>query len=288
MPKIRLDRDDMINRFLHIRGLEEEESGIRSPDSMRAIFMDFFDFLADHEQVSDQSGGVLPTKLKSMVERRSLMPLPIETVSALLTECRPIHRLVMDGQEILFERQTELKKMDDGTVLFGSWPQGEHGEREALRWIASVREDKRQLLISEKAVMSRSFDKKEECTWEESDIRRWLNDVFYQHAFSEDEKKRISFSSSGGVFLLSAREAGKFIFSEADRKAEPTALAMKNGAGVNEQGYAFWWLRSAGQFPGSIACVDPDGAVDEGGFHCSSRFVTVRPALWVILQDEEI
>jgi hypothetical protein len=99
-------------------------------------------------------------------------------------------------------------------------------------------------LLAEDAVTEMSFDTYSN-DWNDSDIKRWLNDDFYHAAFNKNERGAIvnSFYYYGGkykgsdreaafkVFLLSTDEAGnkKFFANDADRSTRD-----------------WWFLRSPG------------------------------------------
>ncbi len=72
-------------------------------------------------------------------------------------------------------------------------------------------------------------------TWEESEIRSWLNGEFYQNAFTSAEKKRIvtNFSANSvgndtwdNVFLLSVEEVNRYL-SPTQRKCYESDYAHK-------------------------------------------------------------
>ncbi len=98
----------------------------------------------------------------------------------------------------------------------------------------------------------------------ESDIRRWLNDTFYQTAFSRAQKVLIKkqtvqngLESTGYlenayvcentedyVYLLSYQEMLSF-FSESEKaKKKPTDYALSQGVYADASGMGYWWLRS--------------------------------------------
>ena len=63
-----------------------------------------------------------------------------------------------------------------------------------IEWIVLEidKENKKALLFSKYILDMHAFDKKSDnITWENSEIRRWLNEDFYNEAFDEKEKERI-------------------------------------------------------------------------------------------------
>src|SRR5574344_1889394 len=103
--------------------------------------------------------------------------------------------------------------------------------------------------------------------YQESHIRSWLNDNFYNTAFSTEEKARIqtttvdnSAASTGNssnkyacantsdkVFLLSYAEATSATYglsTKTSRLLGPSAYAKAQGVNTNTNGFNYWWMRS--------------------------------------------
>ncbi len=283
MSEIFLNREDTINQFLCSQERKEDKNG--NSIALKALLTNFMDFLVENEKDSNSSAAAVPIALTNVMERRSLMYFTMEDMVNLLSEDPSVDGLVMNGQEVIFRKKSQLGKGIDGTTFFGSWPQSESGESEEIEWIIPAVTEKKMLFLSKKAIACRAFDEQGNDTWEDSDICQWLNHDFYEYAFSDEEKEMICLSGSNNIFLLSAQEVKKFIPSEEDRKAEAAVSAVKNGAGVDQYGNSFWWLRSKGEVPGTIACVNPGGVINEDGFNCGSHFIAIRPAMWVMRQD---
>ena len=60
-----------------------------------------------------------------------------------------------------------------------------------IQWRVLNIKDDRVLIVSKAPVECMSFAKAGEFSWEESDVRKWLNADFYEGAFSDSERKRI-------------------------------------------------------------------------------------------------
>ena len=117
--------------------------------------------------------------------------------------------------------------------------------------------------------------------WKNSVIRKWLNDDFYNKAFTDQEKKFIISSNLSDVgttdnmFLLSKVEADKYF---ANNNARICCLDEK---GEQRKEGRTWWLRSPYVFYDDHAFfVDRDGQV-----RCNkvSDCFYVRPAMWIKL-----
>ena len=142
-------------------------------------------------------------------------------------------------------------------------------------------------------------------TWETCSLRSWLNNSFYNTAFSTAEKDKIltttvqnennpDYGTSGGnttydkVFLLSISEALSYFVSDAARISYPTQYALNNGCRTGlpssnpfentDNGACWWWLRSPGQTNSDAAFVHGNGVIRS--INIEYDFYAVRPALW--------
>jgi len=79
-------------------------------------------------------------------------------------------------------------------IIYGSY------QGETIEWRVLDKKGDEVLLISEYGLDAQPFDTsgKERVLWKDSTIRKWLNDNFYNSAFSEDEKENIVLSYSEG------------------------------------------------------------------------------------------
>lgn len=98
-------------------------------------------------------------------------------------------------------------KMD--TVKFGKYPQSDaSGEKvEEIEWLVLKKENEKVLLVSKNVLDCQKYDmdgyKK---SWTESSLRKWLNDNFYDIAFSDNEKKKIIESDNKNKIALGYEE----------------------------------------------------------------------------------
>ena len=126
-----------------------------------------------------------------------------------------------------------------------------------------------------------------------SSIRDWLNEDFYNTAFTAAQKakiqsKWISNGSDPGtkdpIFLLSKSEAeDAYYFSyDAHRKFCGTDYAECQGLSVNGNGYSNWMLRDCAHSSGQYANgVDYDGTVTSDAFSVYSTSNGVFPACYL-------
>ena len=161
------------------------------------------------------------------------------------------------------------------------------------------------LLISRYGLDCQPYNTREESTtWEQCTLRSWLNDEFYNRAFSSDEKKRIvksnvsadenpEYSTNPGrttkdnVFLLSVVEALEYFESDEARMCAATDYVIQCGAfrsdnyKVGSRWACWWWLRSPGDLSYFAAIVDTDGSIYNR--NVSDSLDAVRPCVRVRL-----
>lgn len=159
-------------------------------------------------------------------------------------------------------------------------------------WIVLDKQDGRTLVISKNVLESRAYHAEGGAvTWENSEIRSYLNGEFYEKKFSAEEKKKIidtelknSFNSQYGiaggndtidkVFLLSLHEAEKYMGS---------GVELLRGIDINTGEVTWWHLRSPGEAADVAASVNAIGLIDYHGVFDGVTDPTggVRPAMWV-------
>ena len=187
------------------------------------------------------------------------------------------------------------------TVLFGSYPQtAARNDKTPIEWQVLDKKGDKLLLISRKALDCLPYNKKEtKITWEDCTLRKWLNSVFFNKAFTSAERAVICqtvvkaeqhprFKTDPGadtedrVFLLSTLEAAHLFSSDAERKCRPTKAAKNKGI-ITIKEACTWWLRSPGADSESAEFVFFDGTYQgEGHFgFLVDADIGVRPALWV-------
>ena len=156
--------------------------------------------------------------------------------------------------------------------------------------------------------------------WEDCTLRQWLNEDFYESAFSSEEKEKILLSASAGfpkfnsrvvggeyqyleretedkVFLLSYTEVRRY-FPDPDgrgngsndyRRCYPTEYAKKSPALKTYQGTCGWWLCTG--FYGYADRCRTMAASELGSLNaeekCESMEYAVRPAIWITWQIQE-
>lgn len=199
-------------------------------------------------------------------------------------------------------RKAYEKRFED-TVVIGSWEQNNRAKStEDIEWIVLEREDGRALVISKYVLECLRFGSvsDEYVTWENSEVRTWLNEDFLENAFTEEEKERILVSEvtadenpqydvdagnavEDRIFLLSAAEAERYFADDEMRACMPTKYMNAKYELPDPNGYCSWWLRTPGCGGMSVCCVDQDGRVNCFGAIRSLTQTGVRPAMWIEL-----
>ncbi len=190
-------------------------------------------------------------------------------------------------------------------VTFGSYPQTASGiDNTPIEWLVLENDGQRALLISRYALACRPYStgtKWDGITWKRCTLRGWLNNEFYNRAFSKQEKRSIlksdvneslwystkpGKSTKDNVFLLSITEAEKYFESNKARKCIATDYAIRRGAHKNpsykedNRGACWWWLRSSGYNRYHPANIFADGSVDIYYIGITGN-AAVRPCIWV-------
>lgn len=155
-------------------------------------------------------------------------------------------------------------------------------------------------------------------TWEKSNIRQWLNNIFYTVAFSNSEQRAIvsqtvvnedhpKYGTEGGndtndnIYLLSVGEVTNPAYGFCYYGTESVSQSVKSsdyahamGAWINAddtepdiyQGNCRWWLRSPGRSADDAREVNYDGDIDSLGSNVNYELNAVVPALHINLSSE--
>ncbi|MCR4892930.1 MAG: DUF6273 domain-containing protein [Lachnospiraceae bacterium] len=195
-------------------------------------------------------------------------------------------------------------------VTLGSYEQDDDPQngKEAIEWIVLERIENDMLLLSLTCLDCGVYNDAafQPVTWEDSQIRHWLNKDFYSSAFSDREKGFVKLKSNqnlnqslvntkGGnstqdhVFLLSEKESSVYIGNEMDQeyvgKASATEYAVAKGIHTDEGGYAEWWLRSPGSYEYTAQFVEAGGSPYVAGAYVDVIY-GIRPAVWIDLKGD--
>ena len=224
-------------------------------------------------------------------------------------------------------RNPRVKMRIRDTITFGSyWQEDTNGDgvadqdddKQPIRWqVLSVDGDD-VFLLADKVLDCQPYNTEYgSVTWEACSLRTWLNEDFYNTAFSDTEKEAIKettvtnadnpvYDTEGGtdtkdkVYQLSLSEVsdpaygfhGEMRYGDEARIGKATSYVEAKGVWQNKEKGIKWWLRSPGEDDTYAACVDDDGYANphgEGGYFMNDVRCTsisgVRPALHLNLSS---
>lgn len=234
---------------------------------------------------------------------------------------------IVSGQKVLFEqegvqlaekqvifsgKEKNVKEAKVGDiVIFGAYEQDNISSNgmEPIEWFVLDQKDGKLLLLSKYALDCKGYNEGwEETNWENCTLRNWLNNEFYNTAFSEVERTNIAvtfvvnvdnlyYGTKGGnntydkIFLLSIEEMLTYFETDpceydSARQVQVTEYTKAKGGWTSEEEKYYnngrWWLRSSGATNFHAAEVRYNGYVDSWGY-CEgiSGFHVVRPVLWI-------
>lgn len=204
------------------------------------------------------------------------------------------------------------------SIFFGTYEQNNDytDGKEKIEWIVLEKNGGKALVISRYGLDSVAYNSSySSVTWDDSSLRGWLNDIFYNSAFTDSEKEKIivtnvinsdnrEYNTSGGnntddrIFALSISEADFYFNSDDERSCLPTEYALSNGASENTYeylieigdspsvaskyaGHCWWWLRSPGSSSDNAAYIFANGEIGDYGRNVNRNYVCVRPAMWI-------
>ncbi len=193
---------------------------------------------------------------------------------------------------------------------------------EPIEWLVISDEGNTLILLSKNILDCRPFGKDfKPVNWDESLVREWLNNDFYNAAFNESEKSIITDYATtpaepslekaavlDKVFLLSYDEAKTLLGGKDDNAAEErispvTEYAKSLGVWtIDAEGYELfgfkedeipdsmigcgnWWLRSNGKNEKFAMNVGASGNIRTVGHEVASRQEGIRPAIQISLSD---
>lgn len=195
------------------------------------------------------------------------------------------------------------------SVFFGAYEQDNNmsNGKEDIEWIVLAREDNRILVVSKYALDAQQYDNvlDRPVTWETCTLRKWLNNEFFNTAFTTEEQKQVlltavqphpnsKYSTDSGnvtqdkIFLLSTKEVEMYFPSEGTRMCVASKYAISKGVMQLEryctssgEPSCFWWLRTPGYRQSFAIYVVADSLTYNGNYG-SADGVGVRPALWLV------
>ena len=257
---------------------------------------------------------------KQLAQRQYDIEQNLSAVRAKLKGIQPDEESQCSDEVIMRKVKKQWEVTQTGKcIVFGHYPQTKDGkDNTPIEWLILERDGLNALVVSKYGLDAQPYNIScTDVTWEKCTLRTWLNDTFYNKAFSADEQAAIlttnvdnsksqcysGWNTSGGnntqdkVFLLSYAEANKYFgvtynnSSNTKSRVAPTAYAIAQGTGKNSSyktvdgiDAGWWWLRSPGPYPDRAAYVLTDFSLHYIGVRGDSG--SVRPALWVNIESK--
>ena len=169
--------------------------------------------------------------------------------------------------------ETKLYKQEGDYIIFGNYEQDgdESNGPEPIEWMILSNKDGKMLLLSRYILDHQDYHDHQvmAVTWENCKLRSWLNNDFFNKAFSKSEQNKIITAkltnpdnpldgTDGGndtedkIFCLSTDEVHTYFNFEDQEEikqslmAEPTLYAQLQYV-LTIKDHASWWLRSPGR-----------------------------------------
>jgi len=267
---------------------------------------------------SDEEAALITMNTKFTTEYKVLSDSDFINVSSAAYDSNGDATVLLSGGRTVKVRRTTGKDATSTEGLYGcyEWPDQDSYHYflyEPIKWRVLSVDGNNAFLLADKCLDDQKYYWADaEVTWENSDIRSWLNDKFYNAAFSDDEKTAIISSSienknnlskdtAGGnnttdnIFLLSESEvystdaSASYGFAKSAetydeaRRTQPSAYAFAMGCyreiDSNHADNCMWWLRSPGNYADFAASVGGNGYVFGYGYGVKDVHNAVRPAL---------
>lgn len=273
------------------------------------------DFLSSEEYQQGILNNQTATQEPSITETPN--PVGVATIeSELANEPTPVSEMEKANSS---NEPNRYKQVGD-TVLFGHYEQDNNIENgmEEIEWIVLDVQDGKSLLLSKYGLDAIPYNRvQQEMTWENSSLRKWLNNDFLYEAFTTRERAAIlmtqvdnssaqccnEWNTIGGnntqdkIFLLSCAEANQYLnvtpndYENMESRASSTVFAKAKGFDTGSThetefgDYAeWWWLRSPGVYQDCAACVIDDGSLYD--LNIDNPSGCVRPAFWLNLESD--
>lgn len=212
--------------------------------------------------------------------------------------------------------ETNIRKGDK--IYFGRFPKDNDKKIEPIEWDV-LKKRKDEILIISHFILWSDIDYDESTLYQNSFIRRWLNDDFYNKAFDDKEKKVILISevenritedeeflrrlhmtptfqlkdlydlvndttlknTQDKLFILSPDEVVKYFKEEEDRKAKETGYSRAQGDFHEYNNSNCWALRERGMYEwGHMFFVSGNGLIESS---YDDHRIGIRPVMRISL-----
>jgi len=191
-----------------------------------------------------------------------------------------------------------IGKQKGQTVLFGHYF-SDRNISPPIEWLIACINNDIGVIISKYILDAKAYhDGQSHSDWQSSSLRKWLNNDFFNTAFSQSEQALIlpivnanesnmKFGTPGGqetedrIFCLSESQTRSMFINSSSLSAFPTEHARNRGVSCDDFG-AEWWLRSPG-IHDAAATVHSTGYINTYGTLQNDHTIGVRPAFIVYI-----
>lgn len=206
-----------------------------------------------------------------------------------------------------YEKVNYIDKIDENTkfkdiIKIGNINQENLFDNSPVEWMVlkNDKENKRVLLISKNILDYYKYEndlpndfKRQDLKelwgkpWEESNVKKWLNDEFINELLSKSEEQHVlNINNNGKLFILSRSEIEEYMPITTLRKCKETKMAnLKiNNDRYIEDKYVRWWPRDSVYTELDYEYtlyVTPEGDLAEYLYSYYPKNFPIRPAMWV-------
>ena len=256
----------------------------------------------DLEQAIEQSISnvqKLEQQVKSETEQQGMS---FEKALQLFKDNYPVRRII-NSQDPALGIKVDLS-LGSSTVTIGRyWQSADEHILTPIEWLILKNTGKRILVISKYCLDAMPFNTpRADFTWETCGLRKWLNNDFFNEAFSAKEQAIIPLvnvpavnndighaqagrSTNDRVFVLNVPEAESYFANDEARACDGTDYCFQRGADCGDNGKADWWLRTPGGIQSTATSVTSTGYVASGGHFGDHPKTAVRPAMWLEIEQ---
>ena len=271
-------------------------------DELSNTLKDYARQSAENEKIRIEKNKIITNKITKISKKTLKFAIPIAAI--VIVGIILLNTIIMP--KINSNRLINTLRTGNigDTIKFGTYEQDNNTSngKEKIEWQIIAKDEDKVLVISKYALDAISYGNN--ATWEKCSLRNWLNNEFYNEAFSDEEHGMIAkekvpagknpeYDTDPGndttdkVFLLSINEVNKYFSSDEARKCVPTEYAIEKGAWTSDdykvdgKATCWWWVRSPGDYSTHAASVSSVGVVRCSGNSVHGDLHCVRPALWI-------
>ena len=212
--------------------------------------------LPELERNLQRTNDVLADYKKTIVEKRKRSKECDSQLKA-FDEYKLSQRIVQLNEEKKRIQNEVLRRFEENPYIgFGTYPYERNGEKAPIEWIIIDISQGVCSMISRYCLDVKPYHEgKGQVQWDESTIRKWLNQDFFNDAFSVEEQEFIipaenpysSAHATDKVYLLSKEQGESVLTNKQQRKTYLTSYASRNGERYRngdqaESSISTWWL----------------------------------------------